>query len=273
MSRSGLGVRYADPAALFASTADTYAAYRRGHPSQFTDQIHAAAPAGPILDLGCGPGTVAIPLATWNRRIIAMDANPDMLAAGRAAAEQAGVGPRIEWRLGDVHDLSGVPTVAAVVVADAFHWFDRPAVLAQLARRVRPGGFVAVLMSYAAGTAKPWWCDTADQVIARYLGPGRLAGAANPYLDQPGGDHETVLRASAFSDITVIRTDQRVTADLDAVMGAQYTQAYSSPAVLGEHLPAFDADLRRLLTAAEPSGVFTATVHPAMIIARRMEDQ
>lgn len=90
--------------------------------------------------------------------------------------------------------------------------------------------------------------------------------------EQPGGDHERVLRASAFNVLTVMRTDMTLSMSLDQVMGLQYTQAYSSVVVLGERLAQFDGDLRRLLLAAEPTGIFTATIQPAMIIARRGED-
>jgi hypothetical protein len=178
----------------------------------------------------------------------------------------------VDWRVGDVHDLSGLPTVAGVSIGDAFHWFDRAAVLRQLDTLVVVGGFVAVVMSFSAGTPKPWWYPLVDRVIGRHLGPARFAGPSALYREPAGGDHETVLRASAFKHITVIRTDQPIRLDLEQVVGNQYTQAYTSPPVLGVRFDAFDHDLRALLTAAEPSGVFTTTTQPGLIIARRGED-
>lgn len=263
---------YPDPALLFASTERQYLRYRPGHPGSFLDHIAALEPSGTVLDLGCGPGTIALALAERGRDVIGVDANPQMLDAAREAAAQRVMRGKTQWRLGDAHVLADLPPVAGVAIGDAFHWFDRARVLRELDRVVVPGGFVAVLMSFAAGTAKPWWFPLIDRVVARHLGTVRRAGPADLYRSPVDGDHETVLRSSTFARLTVSRTDQALYMDLEQVIGNQYTQAYSSSAVLGDRLAAFDQDLRATLRAAEPSGQFTATVQPALIIARRGED-
>ncbi|GAA4701468.1 class I SAM-dependent methyltransferase [Phytohabitans rumicis] len=264
---------YADPAALFAGTAHTYLRYRIAHPPSFMDHLAHLAPAGTVLDLGCGPGSVALALAERGRDVVAVDANPDMIEAACVAAADRSLSGHVDWRVGDVHDLSGLPTVAGVNIGDAFHWFDRAAVLRQLDQLVVDGGFVAVVMSFTACIPKPWWYPLVDRVVHRHLGPARFAGPGVHYREPAGGDHEAVLRASVFNHLTVIRTDQHIRMDLEQVIGNQYTQAYTSPPVLGDRLAAFDHDLRALLTAAEPSGVFTAMTQPGLIIARRGEDQ
>lgn len=263
---------YANPAGLFAGTEDQYLRYRPTHPRLFLDLIAAQEPAGTLLDLGCGPGSLALALAERGRDVIAVDANPQMLHAARQAAAQRMTRGKVRWQVGDAHDLSELGRVAGVTIGDAFHWFDRERVLNQLNRIVIPSGFVAVVMSFAAGTAKPWWYTVADQVIARHLGATRRAGPEVEYREPRGGDHETVLRASPFKRLTVMRTDQVLRLDLEQVVGNQYTQAYSSPPVLGDRRDAFDRELRAALCATEPSGVFTATIQPALIIARREEN-
>lgn len=265
-------MRYAEPAALFAGTAEEYSDFRFGHPAVLVDFIDSLRPAGTILDLGCGPGSVALALAKRGRDVIGLDASEEMLTAARAAAARSQTRGRVCWRRGDAHDLGGLPPVAGVTIGDAFHWFDRPAVLAELDRIVVRGGFVAVLMSFSAGTAKPWWYSLVDRVIYRHLGEERRAGPRAMYQPQPGGDHEAVLRASAFNRVTVVRTDLTVRMGLEQVIGNQYTQAYSSRLVLGERFDAFDRELRALLCAAEPSGVYTTVVQPGLIVARRGEE-
>lgn len=263
---------YPDPATLFASTEREYLRYRPAHPSEFMNQIAGLSPAGTVLDLGCGPGSVAVALAERGRDVIGLDANPQMLDAAMEAAGQHMRRGKIQWRLGDAHELSSLPRVAGATVGDAFHWFDRATVLRELDRLIAPGGFVAVIMSFAAGTPKPWWYPLIDRVISRHLGSQRHAGPVEMYRPPAGGDHEAVLRASAFDQLTVIRTDHPWFLTLDEVVGHQYTQAYSSPGLLGDRLDAFDRDLRAALHAAEPSGRFVATTQPALIIARREED-
>jgi SAM-dependent methyltransferase len=263
---------YPNPAVLFSGTEDQYLRYRPPHPRLFLDLIAAQEPAGTLLDLGCGPGSLALALAERGRDLVAVDANPRMLHAARHAAAQRMTRGKVRWQLGDAHDLNGLGRVAGVTIGDALHWFDRERVLNQLNRIVIPGGFLAVVMSFAGGTAKPWWYTIADQVIARHLGATRRAGPGTEYREPRGGDHETVLRASPFNRLTVMRTDQLLRLDLEQVVGNQYTQAYSSPAVLGDRLDGFDGELRAALCATEPSGVFTATTQPGLIIARREEN-
>ncbi|GHJ43680.1 methyltransferase [Catellatospora sp. TT07R-123] len=265
-------MRYAAPATLFAGTEEDYSTYRPPHPAVFVNHVAGLHPGGAVLDLGTGPGSLALGLATRDRHVVGIDASPKMIEIARNRAAEEGFGDEVEFRVGDVHELIGLPKVAGVVIGDAFHWFDRASVVRQLDELVVPGGFVAIMMSFAAGSAKPWWYPLADRVIHRHLGIVRRAGPDALHHEQPGGDHETVLRSSAFNALTVMRTDVRLSMSLDQVMGLQYTQAYSSPAVLGDRLAEFDADLRRLLLAAEPGGMFTATIQPAMIIARRGED-
>ncbi|MFI9641380.1 class I SAM-dependent methyltransferase [Micromonospora sp. NPDC051925] len=263
---------YEAPATLFAGTEDRYAAYRPPHPAVFVDHIAGLTPDGPILDLGTGPGSLAIGLAELGRAVVGVDVNARMIEVARQRAADLNLSRDLDFRVGDAHDLSSLPKVAGVVIGDALHWFDRAKVLRGLDQLVLPGGFVAIVMSFARQTAKPWWYPLVDRVIYRHLGLARRAGSEELHQEQPGGDHEAVLRGSPFNHVTVLRTDQRLVLSLDELIGLQYTHAYSSPAVLGDRLADFDGDLRRLLLAAEPSGVFSAMTHPGMIIARRGED-
>jgi trans-aconitate methyltransferase len=260
---------YANPAAIFSGIGENYGRYRVPHPDLFLDLIAQTAPSGAILDLGCGAGIMTSALAGRGRDVIGLDVNEDLIADARSTAARSSVGHRVRWQLGDVHGLSSGSPVAAVTIADAFHWFDRAELLRSLDDLVLPGGLVAVVMSYSAGTPKPWWHPLVERVIDRHLGTDRYAGAGTLYRPSAAGDHETVLRDSAFNSVSVLRTDRRIRMTLEDVMGNVYTQAYASPPVLGEKRADFDRDLRALLMTAEPTGIFTAITRPGLIIARR----
>jgi SAM-dependent methyltransferase len=59
---------------------------------------------GPIVELGCGSGRIAVPLALAGHDVRGLDASPAMLALARARAESAGVSERIMLSLGDLTD-------------------------------------------------------------------------------------------------------------------------------------------------------------------------
>src|SRR5215207_4365133 len=49
---------------------------------------------GPILELGCGTGRIAVPLAAAGHDVTAVDIDPAMLERARRRAEQAGAAAR-----------------------------------------------------------------------------------------------------------------------------------------------------------------------------------
>lgn len=265
---------YEEPGDIFESTAGYYTRFRRPHPGEavaYVAHLARRVEAAPrMLDLGCGPGTVALPLAAAGVSVVAVDPSTEMLEAGRAAAKGR-TGLDIDWRQGTGEQLGeqpGLGALAGVVVGDAFHWMNRAAVLAELDRLVLPGGFVALLCSRAGGSARPWWHETVERVRARHLGEAPAAGVGVAYV-APVGDHEQVLRASAFCRLAVLRVEHRVRYTTAELVGLQSTFAYSSPVVLGQGRELFEADLAAALESVEPSGAFEADVTAAVIVGRR----
>ncbi|MGP3936494.1 class I SAM-dependent methyltransferase [Nonomuraea sp. KM88] len=72
---------------LFGGAAPYYARYRPGYGEAVI--AHLAETLGSdsrVLDLGCGPGTIAIPLAPGVKAVFAVDPAQEMLAEGRRLA-------------------------------------------------------------------------------------------------------------------------------------------------------------------------------------------
>ncbi|GAA1553295.1 class I SAM-dependent methyltransferase [Streptomyces globosus] len=270
--------RYTNAGGIFASCGAPYVAYRRPHPTAVIDFLATqwgwATTRPRILDLGCGPGTLALDLAERGATITAVDVSEEMLAAGRAWAKDRSI-RAVTWKHADATEAAALAKEAGLfhgaVIADAFHWMDRPQVLAALDQAVRPGGFVAVVGYRAPGTQREWWHPLLEQLRLRWLGSANLAGPSTAYIE-PAGGHEEILRRSAFSRVSVLRTDYRQTYTLDELVGLQRTYAYSSAATLGDRQTAFEEDLRRTLTAVHPDGRFEAALQAAVIVGRRPGD-
>ncbi len=61
---------------------------------------------GPVLELGCGTGRVAIPVAQAGVQITGVDNSPDMLSRARDKARRLGLaGDTLKFRLGDMRDF------------------------------------------------------------------------------------------------------------------------------------------------------------------------
>lgn len=98
-----------------------------------------------VLDLGCGPGSLAAGMSVrWPRaQVIGMDLDPVLLELGRRT-----LGDSVRWREGDLRSpdwsrgFVGSP-VDAVVSATALHWLDPdelPQFVDNLATVLRPDG-------------------------------------------------------------------------------------------------------------------------------------
>ncbi len=101
------------------------------------------APRSDVIDLGCGPGRVAIPLARRGHRVVGVDAQPGYLARARAWAEREGLA--LDLRLGDMAALALDRAFDAAICAfTSFGYFaDRREdlrVLESAWRALRPGG-------------------------------------------------------------------------------------------------------------------------------------
>lgn len=93
-----------------------------------------------VLDLGAGTGKLTRQLAGAGATVIAVEPDPSM----RAMLER--VLPDVDARQGAAEAIP-LPDacVDAITVAQAFHWFDRDAALAEMHRVLRPGGGIALV--------------------------------------------------------------------------------------------------------------------------------
>src|SRR5436305_13137020 len=75
----------------------------------------AGVPDGtPVVELGIGTGRVAVPTAAAGVPVIGVDSSAGMLEVCRARAAEAGVGDRLDLRLGDLREPPVTERVALV---------------------------------------------------------------------------------------------------------------------------------------------------------------
>lgn len=102
-----------------------------------------SSPGTRILDLCCGQGRHAVPLARAGYQMTGLDRSPYLLGEAQRAAERAGV--EVQWVRGDMRRLPWNGQFDACVnLFTAFGYFDDEAeneqVLHQVCRALKPGG-------------------------------------------------------------------------------------------------------------------------------------
>lgn len=157
------------------TTAQYYAGFRRDLPADQTERLVAATGlrADDIaLDLGCGTGQLAVPLAEHCAAVVAIDPERDMLAGLRARRAE-----RVVCVLGDDRDLPrlAIPFAAPiglVTIGNALHWMDERSTLRTAASLVRPGGAVAVVTQGPPLWLGPApWQRTVREALESLYGP------------------------------------------------------------------------------------------------------
>jgi SAM-dependent methyltransferase len=122
-----------DRAASFTQGADVYARVRPSYPA---DAVSWLVPeASRVLDLAAGTGLLTRRLVEAGHDVVAVDPAAPMLAELSAAL------PDVDVHVGTAESIP-LPdaSVDAVVVGQAWHWFDAALASAEIARVLRPGG-------------------------------------------------------------------------------------------------------------------------------------
>lgn len=146
----------------FASAAD---AYERGRPDYAAAVIGAlaaelsVAPGDSVLDLGAGTGKLTRALLAFGLDVVAVE-------------PQGPLRDKLIERIGPERVREGVAesiplpeaSVAAVTVADAFHWFDSERALAEIRRVLAPGGGLAVIATVPDWSGASWGHDLGELV-------------------------------------------------------------------------------------------------------------
>jgi SAM-dependent methyltransferase len=253
----------------FRTTVPYYARYRLAYPKALIDrvvQIVGLKPGDAVMDLGCGPGPLAVLFAQAGMAVTAIDPEPDMLDAARDAAREAGV--TIDFRQGSSFDMpAGIGLFKLVTMGRSFHWMDREVTLKVLDSLITPDGAIALTHDEHPATAENAWRRILHDVANRYgRGESHHVQARNS-----GGyrKHESVLFDSAFNRLehAGIFIKRELTAD--DIVGLAYSLSTTAPQTLGDRAPAFEAELRAELAALSPSGRFVEIAEMLALIARR----
>ena len=211
-----------------------------------------------VLDLGCGPGQIAIALAPFVGHVTGIDPEPEMLGQARAAA------PELEWIVGSSYDLPSLAPrlgrLRLVTMGRSFHWMDRPATLAQLDEMLEPDGAIALIADEHPDVPGNAW-HAAFKAITDRVG---ASDPAKAFRDQHWLPHEAVLLESRFHVLETIAVIESSRVPVETLV--MRTRTMSSVA---RHAEQFADELRGVLAPFAEDGAVTEVIASRALIARR----
>ncbi len=218
---------------------------------------------GRLLDIGCGPGTVTLPLASLFEEVVGLDADAGMIGEARRLASERGVA-NARW----VHDRAenlpaGLGEFRVVTFAASFHWMDRPRVAGIVRGMLEPeGAVVHVDNRHRDGVAADGEFPAPpvariDELRRQYLGEDRRAGQG--IRNSSPDDEAAVFRGAGFvgPEIVVVPDGRSIVRSADDLVAQTFSLSSTAPHLFGERLSEFEADLRRVLAEASPDGRFS----------------
>jgi 2-polyprenyl-6-hydroxyphenyl methylase/3-demethylubiquinone-9 3-methyltransferase len=170
-----------------------------------------------ILDVGCGAGILAEPLARMGAAVTGIDPSPELIAAARLHAAESGLA--IDYRAATAEDLaaSGAQYDVVTALEVVEHVTDVPAFVAACAALVKPGGMLvtstinrttkAYLLAIVGAEYVLRWLPRGTHTYDKLVTPAELAVAFRAAGLAPGAD--TGIMYLPFVD------EFRLTRDLD----------------------------------------------------------
>ena len=261
-------------ATLYAGSAEYYERGRLPYPASLAD---AAADAlaldgsARLVDVGCGPGIIALTLAHLFSEVVGVDADVHMLEqAAQRSAERRITNAR--WVTMRAEDLPGdLGRFRVATFAQSFHWLDRERVAAAIFTMLEPGGaFVHVghwSMFGDHAPETPYPVPPHDEIahlVERYLGSTRRAGQGVLPAGTPDNEG-AILTAAGFRgpDRVVLPGGEIVYLSVDDMIARTFSASGSAPHLFGSRRDAFEQDLTAVLRAASESGVFAEQIRDA----------
>jgi SAM-dependent methyltransferase len=199
-------------------------------------------------------------------KVMAIDPEPNMIEAAKAAAREAGVA--LDVRQGSSFDLpKGIGPFKLVTMGRSFHWMDREATLKILDKLIVPGGAIAMLHDNRPRTVENRWRNVMNDVGNEY---GRRETSHVKNRESVGyRTHESFLLRSPFNKLESAGIFVERTLTADDIVGLAFSLSTSAPQKLGDRKEAFERELRARLASLSPDGRFTEIAEAYALIARR----
>jgi SAM-dependent methyltransferase len=215
---------------------------------------------GRLLDGGCGPGSLTVRLAPLFEEAVGLDPDADMLAEGRRVAGEHGIA-NIRWVQAVAEDLPGVTPgpYRLITFGQSFHWTDEARVAEALYDMLAPGGALALIVHTVEGRPEPPSPGPPPiphaeirELVEKHLRRPRRAVPERTHR------FEDVLVRTRFGQPRQIFVPgiPDLLRDSESVLAGYFSLSSSTPPRFADRVDDFAREVRELLAARSPEGVF-----------------
>ena len=253
---------------LYAGSAPYYVRGRLPYAPGLADrlaEVLALDGRGRLLDVGCGPGVLALLLSPYFAETVGVDPDAGMLAEAARRADAAGTG-NVRWVRVRAEDLPAeLGTFRVATFGQSFHWMDQDRVAAAVIGMLERDGALVHVSDVkearpAGGDALPYPSPpyaAIQELVRRYLGPVQRAGQGVLLHGSPSGEAAVLGRAGFMSpQLLRVPASGVLVRSVDDVAAWVWSMSGSAPHLFGHRVEAFEAELRGVLHDASPAGLF-----------------
>ena len=194
-----------------------------------------------LIDVGAGPGLLAIGFAPYCGEVIGVDPEPAMVAAARSAAVRGSVEATfIEGRFEDkAANLGGFDVVT---IGRAIHWLDPAPARRALDGAVKPSGRILVCHASSVDDGRNPWLAAFKAVRDRWRD------------DRPRQDRDVFFAGGPFVPRGTISVETATTVPVERLADRILSMSTSSPERLGDDVPAMRSAMREALAPFAADG-------------------
>jgi SAM-dependent methyltransferase len=211
----------------FDAWAGEYDRYRPTYPNAVFELIRTELGLSErprVADLGAGTGRASLAMATLGWQVTAVEPGGPMLDVLGARAAEAGLTVECVQATAEASGLAP-DSVDLATAAQAFHWFDKGAALAEMARIVRPGGGIALFWNVRDEERSPFVADY-HRILERYGGvaegkylqAGRSSGRS--------ATRDAITAADGFEAPQLHELQHELPATGEGFVGMAFTASY-----------------------------------------------
>jgi ubiquinone/menaquinone biosynthesis C-methylase UbiE len=250
----------------FQSAAASYLQGRPAYPAKLFQRIAELCRLDRthrVMDLGCGPGQIAVALAPYVGHVVAVDPEPEMLKI--AAELAADSGQEIERIEGSSYDLGPqFGRFRLVTMGRSFHWMDRAVTLQRLNEMIEPEGAVVLLRDDHPDVPENAWHKPYQEIVRRYSADDVAKQMRSSWIN-----HEGVLLESAFRQLEQIAVFERRALSIDALVLRTSSMSTVSRSRIGPKADELAAEVRVAMVPFAKNGLFHEVTASSALIASR----